>query len=81
MEKELFELREKILEEVIEYLDEYYYVDYDEMTPADNEELRENLKNFQSQSFIKFLEKTNLELMFNVFINEDNELEVEILDI
>ena len=81
MEEKFIKLKENILNEVTNYLEKNYDIDWEEITYEDNEELLNNLKEFQSQSFINYLDKTNLELMFNVFINRDNELEVEILDI
>ena len=81
MKKELINLKQKILDEVYQYLEEEFSVDGDTLTYKDNDKLFEILDGFLSKSFIDFEEKTNLELMFNVFINKDNIIEVEILEI
>ena len=81
MKKELINLKQKILDEVYQYLEEEFNIDGDILTYKDNGGLFEMLDGFSSKSFIDFEEKTNLELMFNVFINKDNIIEVEILEI
>lgn len=81
MKKELIDLKQKILDEVYQYLEEEFNIDGDTLTYKDNDKLFEMLDGFLSKSFIDFEEKTDLELMFNVFINKDNIIEVEILEI
>ena len=81
MKKELIDLKQKILDEVYQYLEEEFNIDGDTLTYKDNDKLFEMLEGFLSKSFIDFEEKTDLELMFNVFINKDNIIEVEILEI
>lgn len=81
MKKELIDLKQKILDEVYQYLEEEINIDGDTLTYKDNDKLFEMLDGFLSKSFIDFEEKTDLELMFNVFINKDNIIEVEILEI
>lgn len=81
MKKELIDLKQKILDEVYQYLEEEFNIDGDTLTYKDNDKLFEMLDDFLSKSFTDFEEKTDLELMFNVFINKDNIIEVEILEI
>lgn len=81
MKKELIDLKQKILDEVYQYLEEKFSIDGDTLTYKDNDKLFEMLDGFLSKSFTDFEEKTDLELMFNVFINKDNIIEVEILEI
>lgn len=81
MKKELIDLKQKILDEVYQYLEEEFNIDGDTLTYKDNNKLFEMLDGFLSKRFIDFEEKTDLELMFNVFINKDNIIEVEILEI
>ena len=78
--KKFEKLEEKILKEVVQFLKNTDF-NLENLTFKDNEKLRESLEDFISNSFLEYERKNNVELMYEIFINRQNKVEVEILEV
>lgn len=71
----------KTLEEAMDFLENRTDLDIENLTFKDNEALRESLEDFISNNFLEYERKNHTELMYEIFINRQNKVEVEVLEV
>ena len=74
-------LQNKILKEAMEFLENCTELDIENLTFKDNEIFRESLEDFISKSFLEYERKHSTELIYEIFINKQNKVEVEVLEV